>query len=337
MKIALLLIGVLITINVAAETPEEFWEKTRSRRPSRDTLVVLSYNIENFFHPDNDPDKNDDAFTEDGEYSWDEKKMRSKAARIGRVITMGNGWQRPHVIGLCEIEGPQATQAFLKTSGLDDYGYEGICFPTPDRRGIATALLYDSNNVKILQAKPIDVGDKSINLLTRDVLYAKFVFRRDTFHILVNHWPSKYGGEEQSAPRRAHVARQVRAFCDSLLCASPHAKLMLIGDFNETSTEDAIAVELGARQEGTPLVNLSDDVEEKSYKFQGKWSTIDHVIVSESMCRRGRPEFSVVQLPFLLEQEGNSDNWKPFRTFIGASYRKGYSDHLPVMLRYPIR
>lgn len=49
-----------------------------------DTLVVMSYNIENFFDPEDNPDKNDDDFTPDGSYHWTVTRMKDKAAKLAR-------------------------------------------------------------------------------------------------------------------------------------------------------------------------------------------------------------------------------------------------------------
>ena len=85
--------------------------------------------------------------------------------------------------------------------------------------------------------------------------------------------------------------------------------------------------------------NLSADTRDYSYKYRGHWSTIDHVIVTPGVCEKGRPEFSVVRLPELLEPDDRNTGDKPYRTYngrkfnVGANGEGGYSDHLPVMIK----
>lgn len=301
-----------------------------------DTLNVVSYNIENFFYFEDDSTKNDDDFTPEGGYVWTEYKMKQKAIKIGRVIASLNGWSPPEIVGICEIEGPAALDALLKASGLSRCLYSGICYPTQDRRGVSVALIYNNIAVKIIESHPINTSLPEQEFFTRDILYAKFTFRRDTFHIMVNHWPSKYGGESETVWKRNHVALRAKAACDSILNISPDAKIILLGDFNDTADAPAISEVLGATKDGPTLINLSGDTKKNSYKYRGVWSTIDHIIVSSAMCEKSRPSFTVCDLDFLLENDETNSGSKPYRTFIGMKYNGGYSDHLPVLMKYPM-
>lgn len=319
---------------------------------SADTLVVMSYNIENFFDPEDNPDKNDDEFTPDGVYHWTVSRMKSKAARLARVIVSANGWRVPDIVGLCEVEGPDssgvsAADYLVKYGGLDSdlLGYKPVCFPTPDKRGVATAMLYNSNTMRPLELRPVNVSCDSLDLCTRDVLYAKMeaLTGGAVFHFMVNHWPSKYGGVAETIPKRRYVAERVRALCDSIMQTDPDARIVLMGDFNDEAQEPSLWDYLGARTkcDTCKLRNLSADTNDYSYKYHGRWNTIDHIIVSPGACAKGRPSFSVVKFDFLLEPDDRNPGTqgKPRRTYIGRKFNVGpdgaggYSDHLPVMTK----
>lgn len=305
-----------------------------------DTLRIMSYNIENFFHPDNDALKNDDDFTPEGKMHWSYGRMRAKAARLSRVIMSACGSNRPQIVGLCEIEGPHAAHALLVEGGLDNVGYNVLCEPTPDQRGIATALLYDERKVEVISHKAIYSSDAEHGLLTRDVLYAKVRVKADLFHIMMNHWPSKYGGEFESAWKRDTVAQRVRRACDSIKAIEPEANIVLIGDFNDDSHSTSLTQTLGAAQHGKPLVLLTNDTEKQSYKYKGVWSSIDHAIVSDKLVEHfGRPQFSICDMPFLLTNDtpANGGGLIPLRTYKGQSHQDGYSDHLPILIKIPLR
>lgn len=335
---------------------------------ARQQLVVMSYNVENFFNPEDDPLKNDDEFTPmtsdggGGVYNWTEDRMRSKALRIASVIVSANGWDLPDVVGLCEVEGPAVdsiTGRITQPSGADllvRYGnldagslnYKAICFPVPDQRGIATALLYNATTMQPLQTMAIPISNDTLK--TRDLLFAKMreLKTGQIFHFLVNHWPSKRGGPETSRPLRRYVAQKVRAVCDSLVAAAGAdtlANVVLLGDFNDEADEESLTQFLGAQPNNNTclLRNLSSDcLPQHSYKYHGKWSTIDHIIVTPGVCRFGRPRFSVVNLPFLLEPDDRNTGNRPLRTYLGRRFnygpdgRGGYSDHLPVMVTIPL-
>ncbi|MCQ2229078.1 MAG: endonuclease [Bacteroidales bacterium] len=306
---------------------------TGSYTSQRDTLVIMSYNIENFFHADDDSLKNDDDFTPEGGYHWSMGRMYEKADRIKKVITSANGWNLPAIVGLCEIEGQKAVDYLISASGLKRLGYEGLCYPTPDKRGVAVAMLYDKERIKIIDSKPIVVSIPDTAFFTRDILYAKVEFDSDTFHIFVNHWPSKYGGEYETIWKREHVASCARNFCDSIRSVNPDANIVLMGDFNDAAEAAALTDYFGAQSSGTPYINLSGDTEKSSYKYRGEWSTIDHIIVSDVMCRKQRPIFSVCDLWFIRENDEQYGGYKPFRTYIGRTYHNGFSDHFPVMVK----
>lgn len=315
-----------------------------------DTLVVMSYNIENFFDPADNPKKNDDDFTPDGAYHWTESRMRQKAKRLAQVIVSANGWRTPDIVGLCEVEGPDSTglsaaDLLVRYGGMDSQSlrYRPVCFPTPDRRGVATALLYNAYTMEPLELRPIYASCAAMDFFTRDILYAKMRTLRGnaTFHFLVNHWPSKYGGAERTIPLRKFVAQRARQVCDSILATDPDAKIIMMGDFNDVASEPSLTDFLGAHTlcDSCMLMNLSADTEDFSYKYHGVWSTIDHVIVTRGVCAKGRPAFSVVKRDFMLEPDDRNTGMKPRRTYLGRRYNVGddgvggISDHLPVMIK----
>ncbi|MBQ3633997.1 MAG: endonuclease/exonuclease/phosphatase family protein [Bacteroidales bacterium] len=305
----------------------------------------MSYNVENFFDPEDDPNKRDEDFTPDGSYHWTVSRMEKKAERLARVIACANGSNRPAVIGLCEVEGESAVKVLAKTTGLTGNAspYRHLCYPTPDGRGVAVAMLYDELKLELLNSLPIYVSIPDSNLVTRDVLYARFRVRStaDTVHVMVNHWPSMYGGASASVWKRDYVATRVRHVCDTILAADHDAKIVILGDFNTTADSPSISDVLGAKVKDntSTLRNLSADTKDCSYRYRGEWQTIDHIIVSSALCRIARPVFSVVKFDFLLEEDDRYPGLKPCRTYLGRRFNPGpdnnggYSDHLPVMVK----
>lgn len=312
------------------------------------SLVVMSYNVENLFFPDDDPDKRDDDFTAEGAYNWTLAKFRQKCYNLASVIVSCNGWSLPDVVGLCEVEGPAAAEQFTDYMFRHSVvRYEPICFPTPDVRGVATALLYNPNTVVVESAYPINVSRPSeisdSNLVTRDVLYVRVRprFSETRFHFFVNHWPSKMNAKW----KQEHVARRVRQVADNILAEDSTSRIVMLGDFNSYANEHSLSETLGARTlcDTCRYRNLSGDVTRKSYKYKGHWDTLDHIIVTPAVCQYGRPYFRVVNVPELkmLEEDARNSGDKPRRTFIGPRFNEtpeaaiGFSDHLPVMAILP--
>ena len=62
-------------------------------------------------------------------------------------------------------------------------------------------------------------------------------------------------------------------------------------------------------------------------------ASIDHVLVSQSLRNAVRQVF-INDAPFLLEDDKKYGGVKPLRTFVGYRYQRGFSDHLPLVVRF---
>ena len=63
------------------------------------------------------------------------------------------------------------------------------------------------------------------------------------------------------------------------------------------------------------------------------FSGLDHIFVSKSL-HHELDSCYVNDLPFLLEEDEKYGGVKPFRTYNGMRYRRGFSDHLPLVARF---
>jgi len=79
-----------------------------------------------------------------------------------------------------------------------------------------------------------------------------------------------------------------------------------------------------------------------SYKYQGQWGILDHLIVSGALLNTNSSFYTsgnhadVVRLPFLLVEDERFGGQQPFRTYNGMRYQGGYSDHLPVRVDFEL-
>jgi hypothetical protein len=130
---------------------------------------------------------------------------------------------------------------------------------------------------------------------------------------------------------------------DSLLKA--HAKIIIMGDFNDEPTDESLTENLKATtdlrepREGH-LFNISRTPVSGNFrgtmKYQGQWNLFDQVIVSGSLLsnRHGLfvlPDgYHIFGPSFLLTADEKYNGFKPYRTYNGFRYQGGFSDHLPV-------
>ena len=155
----------------------------------------------------------------------------------------------------------------------------------------------------------------------------------DTVHFIINHWPSKFGGEEYSRPFRQAASdtllRVVEALRDSASGELP--PVIVTGDFNDTPDSEPVM----SLQRGTGLLNPGLSLHQRgegTLKYNGRWELIDLFLISPSL-ENARME--IYSHPLLLEDDEKFLGHKPFRTYYGPRWNGGASDHLPIVLLLP--
>ncbi len=313
---------------------------------------VMFYNVENLFDTVDDPEKKDEEFTPEGNKHWNEDHYKKKLSNISQVITAVGGWDAPAIVGLCEVENLKVLEDLTNYTGLSKLKYSIVHKESPDNRGIDVALLYRKDVVEPISYKaiPVKLGDAGTRP-TRDILYFKGVFKRaDTIHFFVNHWPSRYGGHLESAPKRMKAALALHHVVDSILSLNANANIIITGDFNDDPEDESLVTGLGAvdpaAAKESRLYNLSAQYKKPgvrgSLKYKGNWNVFDQFVVSSGLLNgKGKIKTAVSAshifygLPeneFLLEVDDRYQGLQPNRTYWGRTYHDGFSDHLPVYL-----
>jgi hypothetical protein len=313
-------------------------------------IRVMFYNVENLFDNKDDSLKRDDEFTPFGDRHWTYKKMMNKVSNIQKVVISVGGWEAPGIVGFCELENKYVFKKVAIFSDLKKYGYEILHKESPDRRGIDVGLMYRPEKYQPLKTEflevrfPFDTASR-----TRDILYTKgLVLNKDTLHIFVNHWPSRWGGQMATEPKRMHVASIIRKNVDSIQAVNPAAKIIVMGDLNDEPTDKSVAETLNAKTKKEELKEMDLFNLYAHYSREGKgthchkdqlgyhWNVLDQIIVSKALLDGKGLKVSekgglIFNAGFLLEDTEDGRK-KPNRTFIGFRYHGGFSDHLPVYL-----
>lgn len=310
-------------------------------------FTIMQLNCENLFDCQHDSLKNDQEFLPTSSRRWTPNRYWKKLDKVSKtIITAGecnpargkyDNELIPDIVTLCEVENDSVMRDLTKRSLLRKFGYEYFVTSSPDQRGIDVALLYQPLRFRPVTHYSIGVGLLNNGKPTRDILYVKGATGgKDSLHVFVVHAPSRYGGENVSRPNRMHVARRLCQSIDSVKAVSPDARIIVSGDFNDYHDSKAL-LEIYSHN----MYNATSDAKGKNgamgtYFYKGAWNSIDHILLSEDM--RGRVETTYVNDPkFLLESDKASGINKPCRTYKGMKYqKKGYSDHLPLILRIKI-
>lgn len=332
----------------------------------RATYGVLAYNVENLFDTLDAPGKSDEDYLPDSEWCWGTARYRAKldslahvigAAAGARPLAEGPGRYRadelPALIALTEVENA-AVCADLARALAGEGAYAVHTVEGPDVRGIDGALLVRRGTFRVRAVSGIRLDfPEALNppdmapgerYTSRDILHVRGRFRgmKRDLHVFVNHWPSRRGGLEASAPRRAVAARALRAAVDSLRGADGAPYVLIVGDFNDEPPDASLTEVLGASREGAAppqgLANLTGPADAAglgTYNYRGEWNFLDQLIVSGALLPDAGGRWAVAGArPFRAEwMLYRSDRFgpTPSRTFGGPNYYAGYSDHLPVV------
>jgi len=308
---------------------------------------VMSYNVENFFDCNQDSVGIATEFSPTGMRGWSYTRYRDKRNNIAKVIASLGEWTPPALVALCEIENQHVLEDLTFHSPLRSLHYQIIHFESPDPRGIDVALLFQPKLFRPIHQEPIRIHFPNRPYQhTRDILYVSgTTCGKDTLHVFVNHFPSRYGGEVESEDSRLFVASVLRHKVDSLFQINPKANIMIMGDFNDYPDNRSIEKVLQALPDNSTikpkqLYNLfyTTHTAKKigSYKHNGEWGMLDQMMVSTNLLtdtlhvHTTLASAHIFMPDFLLEDETKGFGQKPFRTYVGMKYHGGFSDHLPV-------
>ena len=316
-------------------------------------LRVVSYNVENLFHPKHDSvmidslwvEKDDWEWTAEGERRWSYTRYERKVENIARVLTNIGEWEGVDIAGLQEVENAACLRKLCYTLRRGEYDF--VHYESPDPRGIDVALVYKKSRVDTLNSKPIRIQNTDRfpdRLQTRDILYVcARVDKRDTLHLFVCHLPSQRGGAAETEWKREAVKKVLQGAVDSVLAIEPQAKIVIMGDFNGEPSEGLRVTGYRLRDTGDGLRGTGDGLRGVSYrepvngketgthKYHGRWSCLDQFYTSPAL-----DSLSTVRIydaEWVQEPDEKYLGLRPKRTFNGYRYQKdGFSDHLPIVL-----
>lgn len=309
---------------------------------------IAFYNLENLFDTINDPEKNDEEYLPGSEINWDTKKYLSKLHNMSQAIAGIGTDITPDgaaILGVSEIENKQVLLDLAAMDVLKDRNYQVIHYDSPDLRGVDVGLLYQPKYFQPTATKSYRLRvEGSPRFITRDQLLVSGMFDGEEMHFIVNHWPSRRGGEKRSLPFRMAAAELNRHLVDSLLNINPDAKIVVMGDMNDNPTNKSMTVGLRAHNnmeklEKGDLYNPMTTLYKKgvgSTAWRDTWSLFDQIVVSQALIGK---DFKTYQLftakvynKVDLTQKSGRFKGYPWRTYVGGEYQGGYSDHFPTYI-----
>lgn len=306
--------------------------QTRSNSTER---IISFYNCENFYDTIDQRNTIDEEFTPQSVKSYNAQIFVQKRKQIAQTIyELGKQANQDGIslMGLVEIENKMVLEDLVNDPVIKKYHYQIIHFDSKDLRGVDVALIYHPAHFKPYQYKPISLsmGNHQNDFPTRDILYVKGLLDNQWVHVLVNHWPSRRGGNKISAKRRFWASEVARALIDSIQKTDTEARIIMMGDFNDNPTDPSL--------KNIPLENPFLPLYKKgwgSLAFNDQWSLFDQILLSKPFFDPNKELTyykSIIYNKIGRTESTGKYKGYPRRTWSGDQYNAGFSDHFPVSI-----
>lgn len=341
--------------------------QTKAQSKKYKIHTIAFYNFENLFDTINNPSTEDDEWTPKGFQHWNGPKYNQKLANLGKVISqIGTAEHNnsPTLLGCSEIENRMVLEDLIKDPQITAKDYGIIHYDSPDKRGIDVALLYQKQFFKptsytniplIIYAKDVvnkveskeNTEDENLpqtqnnRIFTRDQLLVTGFLENEEVHIIVNHWPSRSGGEKKSNWLREAAGALNLKIIDSLQQINANAKIITMGDLNDGPFNTSIKKILNtkSKKEAVEDLGIYNPFEEMATKglgtiaFRDSWDIFDQILMTQSLVLNKFSSFKfwkagIYNQHFMIQTSGRYKGY-PKRHSVTEV---GFSDHFPVYI-----
>lgn len=314
--------------------------------------TVAFYNLENLFDTINDPTKNDEASPmmgiKENKTAVYQKKLNNMA-KVLSEIGVREAKNTAVIIGVAEIENRNVLEDLIQTNYLIDKQYSIIQYDSPDLRGIDVALLYQENHFRPTHHETFELrlwDENGKRIYTRDQLLVTGYLDDELIHIIVNHWPSRRGGEEKSRSKREKAAYLNTQIIEKIKLSDPNPKIIIMGDLNDDPTNSSLKTVLKTKaikanvKEGD-IYNPMEDMFRRGQNtlvYRDNINLFDQIMFTSPFLTTTKDystykmyETNIFNPQYLTTQTGKYKGY-PFRSFSGSNFIGGYSDHYPVYM-----
>ena len=341
--------------------------------------TVAFYNFENLFDTIKGANYDGD-WLPNGAQHWTSKKYNQKLENLSKVLmqigTNDQQKEAPTFIGCSEAENRGVLEDLIKKPNLAGIDYGIVHFDSPDKRGIDVALLYQKKyfkpttfiNIPLIIFRDKNKKDTKIEqqtvremeddngetdktevvihenkkrVYTRDILLVTGFLDGEEINILVNHWPSRSGGEKKSSKFREAAGKLDRKIMDSIYKVNPDAKIICMGDLNDGTYNKSVKEGIGAKLKKSevkrfgvynPFEQMAKDGFATLF-YRDAGDIFDQIMVSETLIQADYSSFrywkaGIFNKQFMIQTTGQYKGY-PLRHSLSDV---GFSDHFPVYI-----
>jgi endonuclease/exonuclease/phosphatase family metal-dependent hydrolase len=317
------------------------------------TYLVAWWNLENLFDEEDSPRRSDKLTRVLGSSinGWTPALRDRKISQLASVIAAMNSGAGPDLMGVCEIENAYVLRALADAASalVPSRTYEIVHADTIDERGIDVAFLYDPT----LFTAPPDQRFQHVVMrrtATREIVQVNFTTHRGrTWAVFGNHWPSRSGGEHESAGYRAIAGETLAYFHQRVLeVHGPDTPVLAMGDFNDEPFDASLVRHALSTRQRAKVANGSSPrlwnlmwpllgAGLGTFYFDNYANVLDQFLVNKNLIQstgplRAEPETAqLFDLPGLA-RAGAYPAPIPFGGMGKPVNPDGYSDHYPVTI-----
>jgi len=289
---------------------------------SANSLKIGFYNLENLFDTQHDLHHQDWTYTP---YSnakkipgclkikhhwyrkkclktdWNAAKLKKKIGLIKKMLADEN----LDILAVSEIENTKVLAMLAKAMGFKNF-FLGV---GKDKRGIHNAILY-KDSVKLIKQLSHYPSDEYFSYFpTRSILQGQFKYKKETFSLFVNHWPSQY---------KSTFSRKLMVKFLNKITTLTNEKVIALGDFNTIKKEQHIFNDL-------KLVELTNNFAGTYYlKSKKKWEHLDRIFLSKNLLDGNGP---------LYQKNSFKIKFRQRKGKISRALSFKASDHLPLIIQ----
>ena len=308
------------------------------------------WNLENLFDIENSPRRTDKVARVLGKSikGWTQELLDRKISQLASIIQQMNLNRGPDLLGVCEVENRYVLDLLLQGLASIGRNYQVIHSDSPDQRGIDVAFIYDRNLLEV----PLPLEDNVFyhvvmrRTATRDIVQVTFqtVAHQRQLILLGNHWPSRSGGQAESAAYRAMAGETMAYFHQRIWEVKGETMPVLaMGDFNDEPFDESLVnyalcqrvPNLVARGRNPYFLNLMWSLMGKglgTLYYDGP-NLLDQFMVNKNWLKTASAfkivpdSVGIVKFPGMADRNGQPI---PFGGMGKPVNQNGFSDHFPI-------
>lgn len=307
-----------------------------------ESLSILSYNVQNLFDDVADGGEYHNYNPESGQ--WGSEMFQNKLNNLAEVIRETDA----DIVLLFEVENQNCIDSLVRFY-LPTRGYRFNYCLDQENSNINSAVI---SRIPVNEVKThrLELGRS----ILRNINEVFFEYRGIEFEIILNHWKSKLGGDEETEEKRKLSAQTVRR-----LIQNNPLPVIVAGDLNEDLYEFKkqefryptalvskknlhripqeernrclVFSENKEEVKGDVLYSIWSELppEKGSYFYRSEWEKIDHIFVNEPIIDpTQKPNLIRCEIPeydFMVNRNGKPRSFST-KTFTGVS------DHFPLLI-----